>query len=147
MAKQKSITDRIEALGTHEMKGGAWVYLAIIVAVVVFIIVAQQNDFWFKSFKSGGAGRSNSATASGGGTHDAWAYMQLFVKERLKSPTSADFPFGGHREVKPLGGGRYSVTSYVDAENALGVDMRQHFTCTVRRGDGQWILESLEFQQ
>ena len=50
----------------------------------------------------------------------AWAYAQLFVKERLPSPKSADFPFGGHRQVINLGEGRYRVRSYVDTTNSFG---------------------------
>ena len=78
--------------------------------------------------------------------HGAWAYMQLFVEEQLKSPKSADFPFGGARDaVTDLGEGRYKVASYVDSENTFGGTVRTHFEGVIRKGDGEWHLESLEF--
>lgn len=75
----------------------------------------------------------------------AWAYAQLFVKERLKSPKSAEFPFGGHRSVVNLGEGRYQVRSYVEATHSFGGERRTHFTCIVRSEGSRWVLESLTF--
>ena len=76
--------------------------------------------------------------------HGAWAYMQIFVEQRLKSPKSADFPFGGGTyHTKDLGGGRYEVNSYVDAKNAFGANIRTHFNGVIRRKDSGWVLEYL----
>ena len=79
--------------------------------------------------------------------HGAWAYTQLFVEKRLKSPKSADFPFGGYRHVTSLGGGRYKVQSYVDAKNAFGVEIRTDFEGIIKRIDGGWELEYLIFDE
>ena len=76
----------------------------------------------------------------------AWAYMQLFVMKRLKSPSSADFPFGGSRHVTPLGGGRYKVDSYVDAQNSFGAQLRRRFEGVIKTVQGGWELESLRFE-
>jgi len=78
--------------------------------------------------------------------HGAWAYMQQFVEKRLKSPKNADFPGGGHRHVTDLGGGRYRVDSYVDAQNSFGAVMRTHFEGVIKRVDGHWELEYLHFK-
>ena len=80
-----------------------------------------------------------------GDVHSAWAYMQQFVEQRLKSPRSADFRFGGYRDVTNLGNGRYKVNSYVDAENSFGANIRTHFNGVIRRKDGAWVLEYLTF--
>lgn len=82
---------------------------------------------------------------SSGEQSDAWAYIQLFVEQRLKSPGNAKFPFGGHRSVQSLGGGRYKVRSYVDSTNSFGAKVRTHFECVVKRRSGGWDLESLNF--
>ena len=75
---------------------------------------------------------------------EAWAIVQQFVKKRLKSPSSADFPPEGHRHVIPIDGNSYQVDSYVDAQNAFGVMIRTPFVGeVVRRMDGGWRLESL----
>ena len=82
-----------------------------------------------------------------GNVHGAWAYMQIFVEKRLKSPKSADFPFGGGTyHTKDLGNGRYEVNSYVDSQNAFGANIRTHFDGTIKRKDGGWILEYLNFR-
>jgi len=80
-----------------------------------------------------------------GDVHGAWVYAQAFVKERLKSPKSADFPFDGFRSVVNLGADRYRVPSYVDSTNPFGVELRRKFTCTLRNEGSRWVLESLTF--
>lgn len=76
-------------------------------------------------------------------THGAWAYMQQFVLKRLKSPASAEFPFGGARDVQPLGDNRYAVKSYVDSQNAFGATVRTHFYGVIKQTSAGWELESL----
>lgn len=78
--------------------------------------------------------------------HGAWAYMQLFVEKRLKSPSTADFPHGGSRDVEPLGNGRYRIVSYVDAQNAFGGTVRTNFRGIIKRVDGGWELENLKLE-
>lgn len=91
------------------------------------------------------SGSEPPAAAEENDMHGAWACMQILVKKRLKSPSSASFPFGGAQGVTPLGSGRYRVSSYVDAQNSFGATLRQPFTGVIRRvGDG-WQLESFEF--
>lgn len=83
-----------------------------------------------------------------GDVHGAWAYMQIYVERQLKSPKSADFPFGGGTyHTKDLGGGRYEVNSYVDAKNAFGTDIRTHFNGVIKRQNGKWVLEYLTFEK
>ena len=81
-----------------------------------------------------------------GDVHGAWAYMQLFVEDRLNSPKSADFPFGGSKHVIDLGHGRYEVNSYVDSDNLFGANIRTQFKGIIRKGNGQWYLDSLDLQ-
>ena len=108
--------------------------LILVVGLVVFGLSACSDD-------------QTSAQKKEGDVHGAWAYMQLFVEKRLKSPKSADFPFGGYRHVTSLGGGRYKVQSYVDAKNAFGVEIRTNFEGVMRRIDGGWELEYLNFDE
>ena len=71
--------------------------------------------------------------------------MQLFVEKQLKSPSTADFPFGGHRHVTKLGGNRYRVDSYVDSQNSFGAQIRTEFEGVIKSVDGGWELEYLAF--
>lgn len=51
------------------------------------------------------------------------------VEAQLRSPASADFPWGHVAGVEILGGDRYRLRSYVDAQNAFGALIRNNFTC------------------
>lgn len=79
--------------------------------------------------------------------HGAWVYGQMFVKKRLKSPSTASFPFGGaSKHVTPLGGGRYQVDAYVDSQNGFGAMLRTHFHLVIKQVAGGWEQESLKFR-
>ena len=88
---------------------------------------------------------TTSFAASNDDVHGAWVYMQRFVEKRLKSPKTADFPFGGYRHVTPLKNGRYKVDSYVDSQNSFGADVRTYFSGVIKKSENGWRLESLNF--
>ena len=58
------------------------------------------------------------------------------VKETLRSPGTADFPFGHVMNVTHSGG-RHRLISHVDSQNALGGVVRTRFSCVTegRGGD------------
>lgn len=87
-----------------------------------------------------------SSTDRDNDVHGAWAYMQLFVENTLKNPKSAEFRYGGFRDVEALGEGRYRVDSYVDAENSFGGTIRTEFEGVIVRTEDGWRLESLDFK-
>lgn len=78
----------------------------------------------------------------------AWVYCKDFVKERLTSPASAEFPsrLSGNVLVTSSAGRRLSFQSYVESNNALGVKLRTDFTCKVRyhENSDSWLLVSLD---
>jgi hypothetical protein len=80
---------------------------------------------------------------------EAQVMCEHFVKDRLKVPRSADFPWVAAKDVvRSLGNGRYIMSSYVDAENSFGAKIRARFACTVEfLGKNNWSLESLTFQE
>lgn len=98
--------------------------------------------------KTGGADRvSRGAGCPGDGdVHGAWAYTQLHVRQRLRAPRSADFPFGGYRALRKTGPCTWSGSSWVDATNAFGAEVRTHFHVQIRRVRGGWALDSLSLQ-
>lgn len=65
-----------------------------------------------------------------------WVDAQEAVKNELKSPSTADFPWGYDDYVTDNGDGTYSVSAYVDAENSFGAKVRSNFSCTVKDEDG-----------
>lgn len=63
----------------------------------------------------------------------AVAAAQSIVKEKLKSPSTAKFPWGGY-SVKKCGND-FIVEGYVDAENSFGATIRTNWKTTFTMGD------------
>jgi hypothetical protein len=55
---------------------------------------------------------------------------QYQMTARLRASGSADYPWDLVRGVHNVGGDRYRLQSYVDAQNAFGAKLRTHFACT-----------------
>jgi hypothetical protein len=88
----------------------------------------------------GGSGRD-----SDHGAVAAYTICTQFVRDRLLAPRAAEFEgaIASDRAVR-LGDRRWSVSSYVDAQNAFGAKIRTRWTCVVDDlGNGQWRLISL----
>lgn len=78
----------------------------------------------------------------------AWVACQQFVEERLKAPSTVEYPSPYTEYTRSVGGGTFEVDAYVDAENSFGAMIRTDFLCTVDyRGDDNWHLESLTFSE
>lgn len=64
------------------------------------------------------------------------------VRDRLKSPASADFPIMDVKATRA--GSTFTVSSYVDAKNAFGAEIRTHYTCVIDHVSGDnWRLVNL----
>ena len=129
--KAKNIQKTIEAKSKKTTQS--------IIAFVLVIIILAVSHFT--------ADPTKSRRKSEPDIHGAWAYTQLFVKDKLKSPKSADFPFGGSSGVTPLGKNRYRVVSYVDSQNSFGATIRTNFTCIIKKKNDSWELEQLQFHK
>jgi hypothetical protein len=81
-------------------------------------------------------------------SHDkisAYTMCQQFTEDRLKSPSTADWPWGASDATTDLGDGRYRVRTHVDAQNSFGAMIRSQVDCTVRFvGGDKWQLEDLQ---
>lgn len=68
-------------------------------------------------------------------THDEWTHImsaaQIDVEELLKSPNSAKHPERSEYDIV-RDGHKYDVTSYVDAENSLGAQVRTYYKATYK---------------
>ncbi len=71
-----------------------------------------------------------------------------FVLKQLKAPATAQWPRGSaNYSCVELGDDQYRVTSYVDAQNSFGAQIRTFYTVVVKyQGNGQWSLVSIETQ-
>lgn len=74
----------------------------------------------------------------------AYATARQFVRDSLKSPSTADFPMPDQSYVEDLGGGKYRVRAYVDAENAFGAKLRSDWMVVEHWvGGGNYALDDI----
>lgn len=75
----------------------------------------------------------------------AYAISKQFVKDRLRSPSTAKFPWSA-TETTDLGARGWRVKAYVDSQNAFGAMIRTEYTCEVKTTDGgtNWTLMNLQ---
>lgn len=121
--------------------------------VFVFFALFFLSSFW-EGFWTGGkvnipsnndhqAEKRNQPTKT-----EAATMAEKFVKQSLKAPSTADFPWYSSDRVKNKGNNKYVVHSYVDAQNAYGAKLRNWYICELRYvGDGKWICENLVFDE
>lgn len=93
------------------------------IAFALFAALALGAFAWISSSRDSGLGNE----------HHAEAACEDFVKEKLKSPASADF---SGAEVAETGEGEWTVTGTVDADNSFSAAMRGRYSCDVWTIDG-----------
>jgi DNA-directed RNA polymerase subunit RPC12/RpoP len=76
---------------------------------------------------------------------EAYVKAMRFVKEQLISPSSAKFPNWDY-QIFQSGDLRWTIKSYVDAQNGFGALIRQNYTIIVRYDNERkaWYYESLD---
>jgi hypothetical protein len=111
--------------------------------------------FMFSDFEPDGASPregtpvTEESSAEDDNSTMAKVQCQNFVRDNLRSPSSADFPFFGGDAVA-MGNNAWVVRSYVDAENAFGAALRNDYVCqlTFTGGDSadqrNWDLIDLQ---
>lgn len=67
------------------------------------------------------------------------ADTKRYIKSTLRSPSTAKFPFFGCNATK-IDAGTYKVTTYVDAQNGFGAEIRTNFTCTAKGSGENWRI-------
>lgn len=88
-----------------------------------------------------GCSTSDGPEKDEGDEYSAQYICEEFVKDRLKSPATADFSDEDRSRSGPR---TWVVSGSVDSENGFGAMIRNTFTCKVRyTGDDNWRLVSL----
>ncbi|NUS29800.1 MAG: hypothetical protein HOV92_37055 [Streptomyces sp.] len=77
-----------------------------------------------------------------------------FVKQRLKSPGTADFPgvmdadYANTKVLSDTRPWKYEVTGVVDSQNGFGATVRSNYVCTVStRDDKTWTLNDMQIAE
>lgn len=66
-----------------------------------------------------------------------------YVTVGLKAPSTAKFQPYYEARITNVDD-TYTVTSYVDAQNSFGAQLRTYFTCKVKYGSGRFLLLDLK---
>jgi hypothetical protein len=79
------------------------------------------------------------------GKVNAYIECKHAISSRLKAPNSAKWPSESADWVtEDLGGRKYRVRSYLDAQNTFGAMLRQTYSCTVEYDDqGRYRINDL----
>ena len=84
-------------------------------------------------------------------TSMAYVQCQNLIEERLKSPSSADFPLTDYKCIDK-GNGRFILRGYFDADNAAGASIRHQYVAELKFAGGDqasqqnWQLTGLDMQ-
>jgi len=62
----------------------------------------------------------------------AFVLCTVYVENRLKSPSTADFPSSSSSDIRDLGNNVFEIRSYVDAQNSFGAMIRNNFYCKIQ---------------
>lgn len=104
---------------------GCLVLIVLVIAVGALIGALSGGD-------SGSKKDTGPRTATSG---EAWQACKEFVGDRLKAPSSADFPSDPNRAVKDLTSTpdkqTWVINGVVDSQNSFGAQIRTAFVCKV----------------
>lgn len=81
-------------------------------------------------------------------SEDAFYMAQQFVKEKLKSPSTAEFPYYyNHKDhIHYNGNQSYSIKSFVDSQNSFGAIVRSNFIADIKQtSKDKWQLTFINF--
>jgi hypothetical protein len=83
------------------------------------------------------------------GKIEAYTMAKQFVTDRLKAPSTADYPWYSSDSVQVVhrGEGVFVVRAHVDSQNSFGAMIRTRFVCELKNTTGDsWSLISLDTQ-
>jgi hypothetical protein len=120
----------------RKKKSGRIALLALIILIACGVICALGQ---------GGSSTPSARTPEPGHDEiDARAMCAEFVKDRLKSPSTAKFDYRSETAVHH-GNGQYTVTGAVDAQNAFGAMIRAQYICELHYNSStdKWYLDDI----
>lgn len=92
-----------------------------------------------------GSGDSDGSSTTEHSKFLAYNYAEDFIEQRLKSPSTAEFPGVSEkdRHITDLGGGEYQINSWVDSQNGFGAMIRTNWSCKIIFIDGKVKAENI----
>lgn len=120
------------------------------ITVAVGAIAVLMVWVWYANWNSSPKRDEEQAATDCGNTTMAFVMSQNFVKQRLKSPSTAEFPYVTDRGVKAVTapGCTFDVAAFVDAKNGFGASIRNRYTVKMLYDTGtkKWRAEQLSIE-
>lgn len=114
---------------------------------VAFIAIALLIFVFLKQCPNGNKSDSTISWDQKDNRAGAWVYTKMYVKNNLKSPSSAKFP-GSYSGYIQQNGTTYTINSYVDSQNSFGAMIRTYFNATVKEvSEDRWEMISFKFSE
>lgn len=118
--------------------------------LVITAVILISGWVWFYSWKNNPAREVEAQVRDCNNTTMAFVMSQNFVRQRLKSPSSADFPYITDRRVRVLADGKcgFQVSAYVDSQNGFGAMIRSVYQAKISydRKSKLWSVSELTIQ-
>lgn len=118
--------------------------------LAIAAVVLIGGWLWFYSWKTSPQREIEAQIKDCGNTTLAFVMSQNFVKQRLKSPATAKFPYVNDRgvDVVPDGKCGFLVSAYVDSQNGFGAVVRSHYQASLSydRATELWRVGDLTVQ-
>lgn len=113
-----------------------------------WLIIAAILIAFFYIIGSGGDNDSSSKPTPSS-KFLAYRYAENFVSEKLKSPSTAEFPGISEKDkhITSLGGDTYKIESWVDSQNSFGATIRTNFSCTITFEGNNVRCKDLKFNK
>lgn len=120
------------------------IVLLVIIGFVIFMVLLTRN--------SKHPDYGNDKEIYEGNHRNAFYTSQEFAKKYLKAPSTAEFPSWYDQTTnvvqKPGSFTKYTINSYVDAQNAFGAMIREYYVCEVEyiKTRDTWRLIDFKFK-
>lgn len=122
--------------------------IGLFVMAGILMIVIGNNQFGSSPRVFGSDGKQISGPAAptvapAPKAFDACVMAQLFIKDKLKAPATADFPAcSGPDTVVSHTGNDWKVSSHVDSQNSFGAVLRAEYSTAMRYNPAtdKWTL-------
>ncbi|EZI28956.1 hypothetical protein [Pseudomonas extremaustralis] len=120
------------------------------ITLVAGAIAAAMVWGWYFNWSSSPDRDREQAEKDCNNTTMAFVMSQNFVKQRLKAPSTAEFPYITDRGVMVdvIPDCSFGVSAYVDAQNAFGAAIRSRYTVKMSydRASKMWRATELNIQ-
>lgn len=112
----------------------------------IFVLLIMGAFAWWLFAPSSESSSPSNSTK----THsklEAYTMSQTFVKEKLKSPSTAEFTCDYEKDVNQISDSMFVVNGFVDSQNGFGAMLRSSYRCTLLFKPNDMVsCENLEIQ-